>query len=181
MPARGLEARLPPEVREWLEGELIRRGFGDYSDLTAELNRRLDEAGEESASRSAVHRFGAAVEERIAGLRRSTEIARAVAAEVGDDEGALSDALIRIMQDKLFGAALQLDLDPEDLKITDLAHAVSNLSRASVTQKKHQLAVREKVKAKFDELEKQAAGAKPGALDPDTLRRVREEIYGVIG
>ena len=180
MSARGLETRLPPEVRQWLEGELIRRGFSDYTQVTDELNRRLSDAGADAASRSAVHRFGSKVEERIQGLKRATEIARAVASEAGDDEGALSDALIRLMQDKLFNAAMELELDPEEMKATTLARAIADLARASVQQKKHQIAVRAQVTAALDKLEEsQKAANRP--LDPETLRRIREELYGVIG
>ena len=45
MGVRGLESRLPAEVRAWLEAELIRRGFGDYSEITDELNLRLCKSG----------------------------------------------------------------------------------------------------------------------------------------
>lgn len=180
MSARGLETRLPPEVRQWLEGELIRRGFSDYTQVTDELNRRLSEAGADAASRSAVHRFGSKVEERIQGLKRATEIARAVASEAGDDEGALSDALIRLMQDKLFNAAMELELDPEEMKATTLARAIADLARASVQQKRHQIAVRAQVKAALDKLE-ESQKAKNHPLDAETLRRIREELYGVIG
>lgn len=47
MGCRGLETRLPEGVRQWLEGELIRRGFADYSEATEELARRLAEVGVE--------------------------------------------------------------------------------------------------------------------------------------
>lgn len=180
MPARGLESRLAPEIRQWLEAELIRRGFSDYSALTEELARRLDALGEKPASRSAVYRFGAKVEERIAALKRSTEIARAVTAEVGDDEGLLGDALLRVMQDRLLSAALEFQLDPTEVDLGDLSHAIASVTRASVQQKRHQIAVRDKVAAKLAELETKAQSDARSGLDPDTLRRIREEIYGVL-
>lgn len=32
---------LPPELKEWLDAELVRRGFGDYVQLAADLKARL--------------------------------------------------------------------------------------------------------------------------------------------
>lgn len=179
MSQRGLEARLPIEIREWLEAELLRRGFADYAELTCQLNEKLEAAGAGAASRSAVHRFGQNVEERISALKRSTEIARTLATEVGDDEGAMNDALVRLVQDKLFNAVIDLEVDPEELDVVKLGRVIADLGRASVQQKRHQAEMREKVAQKFAALEAEAKGPKSG-LDPETLRRVREEIYGVV-
>ena len=32
---------LPPELKEWLDAELVKRGFGDYVQLAADLKTRL--------------------------------------------------------------------------------------------------------------------------------------------
>lgn len=177
MGARGLESRLPAEVREWLEAELIRRGFGDYSEITDELNRRLCESGAGSASRSAVHRFGSRIEQRLAALKRSTEMAQALAAEVGDDAGTLNDALIRVAQDKLFDCLLETELDPESNAISRLTGAIADLARASVQQKKHQRQVQAAAIAELKRVEAEArAENKADALD--VVRRLRG-IYGL--
>jgi hypothetical protein len=42
--------------------------------------------------------------------------------------------------------------------------------------KKYQLEIRDKIEAKFKALDSE--GGK-GKLDPETLRRVREEVYGI--
>lgn len=42
--SRAANTSLPFEVREWLEGELRRRGIKDYGKLTAQLARKLVEA-----------------------------------------------------------------------------------------------------------------------------------------
>ena len=177
MGARGLETRLPEGVRQWLEGELIRRGFSDYSAVTDELARRLDEVGVVPASRSAVHRFGARLEQRIAALKRSTEMAQALAAEVGDDAGALNDALIRVAQDKLFDCLLETELDPESNAISRLTGAIADLARASVQQKKHQRQVQAAAIAELRRIEDEARRGE-GPTREDILRRLRG-IYGL--
>ena len=180
MSPRGLANRLPPEIRGWLEAELTRRGFADYSEVVEELNARLKGSGAEKASRSAVHRFGQSIEERIAAIKRTTEIARTVAAEAGDDEGTLNDALVRIVQDRLFNLVLDLEIDPEQVSIIKLGHLVADLGRASVQQKRHQAEVRQKVKDSLAALAGESKDA-GGTLDPKTLRRVAETLYGIVG
>jgi hypothetical protein len=178
MAQRSTIERLPREIREWLEGELLRRGFADYAEVTELLNQRLTELGA-STSKSAVHRFGRNVEERIAQLKRSTEIARTLASEVGDDEGAMNDALVRLTQDKLFHLLVDMEIDPADVDITKLGRVIADLGRASVAQKKHQMQTRAAIEAKLAALDAESKG-EGGGLDQETLRRVREEIYGVV-
>jgi hypothetical protein len=62
------------------------------------------------------------------------------------------------------------------------ARGMADLSRASIAQKKWQSAVREKLESKLAGLEAEAAGGKPGArrLDAETLRIVRQEVYGLV-
>ncbi|EDT6727990.1 DUF3486 family protein, partial [Salmonella enterica subsp. enterica] len=56
---------------------------------------------------------------------------------------------------------------------------IATLTRASVGLKKFQLDVRDKLDAKMDELERQAKGG-DGRLSLETLKLVREQIYGIV-
>lgn len=59
MPPRKKVTLLPAELQLWLKEELVARGFADYEELTEELNRRLEGAGQElRLGKSAVHSFG---------------------------------------------------------------------------------------------------------------------------
>ena len=50
---------LPPELKHWLEEELVTRGFADYEALAEALNFRLEEEGYElRIGKSAIHNFG---------------------------------------------------------------------------------------------------------------------------
>lgn len=180
MPARGLETRLPPDVRERLECRLIELGFSRYSELCDELNSWLAETDTAPVSRSTLHRFGAKFEGRVAALKRSTEMAQALAAEVGDDEGALNDALIRLVQQKVFEAVVDLQVDPEETDLKGLARVIRDLSKASVDQKRLQAEIRDKVAAKLSELETQARSGVKSTLDAETVRQIREAVYGVL-
>lgn len=65
-------------------------------------------------------------------------MARALSDNIADDAGVLSDALIRVAQDKLFDVLLETELDPESNSLSRLTGAISDLARASVQQKKLQ-------------------------------------------
>lgn len=81
---------LPPEVRAWLDQELVRLGFRDYRGLAAEL---ADKGW--ALSKSAVHRYGSALKEEIETrtnkAKEKAEIAKALSAVYG---GELADMAI---------------------------------------------------------------------------------------
>lgn len=179
MAPRSTIAQLPPEIRDALEAVLIARGFADYSAIAAEINARLAAAGvDATVSRSAVHRFGQQLEERIAALKRSTEVARTIAREVGDDEGALNDALVRLVQDRLFNVIDDLEVDPQKVDILKVGHMIADLGRAGIAQKKHQIAVKEKAARVAESVAKQVAKA---GLSPERVDEIRREILGIGG
>lgn len=183
MPPPSKVDRLPLETRDWLNRELIARGFGGYS----ELAQALADMGYE-ISRSAVHRHGQALERKLAAIKASTEAARLIAEAAPDDEDARSAAVISMVQTEMFDVLLALqDAQDEDADIdaaervkllARAAKSIAELSRASVNQKKWAADVRAKVEAKFAALEAEASGNK--TLDPATLARIRSEIYGIV-
>lgn len=172
MPQRSAVSQLPAEVREALDQRLIRGGFRDYSGLA----EWLSEQGYE-ISRSAVHRYGAQFERRLAALKVATDQARAIAEASADDEGAMNEALIRLVQTKTFEILRALEEDDAPESLPRIGRMVADLSRASISQKKWAAEVRERMRAKFDELEAQAKGR---GLDAATLKHVREAIYGLV-
>lgn len=171
MPAKSKVTSLPPEMKAWLDAELVRRGFQDYVQLAADLK-----AKGEDVSKSALHRYGSKFEERMAILRITTEQARAVVAASPDDEGAMNEALIRLTQDTLFGILVDLKVDPKKVDVTKLTRAVAELARGSVTQKKWQTEVRSRAAAVADQIGKEAK--RMGASD-EVIQTWREKVLGV--
>lgn len=176
MGARSKVTKLPEDIKQWLDQVLVANSFGGYEALAAELKTRGYEV-----SKSSLHRYGQSFEDRLGALKRSTEMAKAVVSEVGDEEGATNEALVRLVQDQLFTALT--NEDPEK-RLTvewmpEVAKAVGNLTRASVQNKEFARKVRREDAAKLAKLEAEAARGKgKSGLDLETLRKVRLALYG---
>lgn len=164
---------LPPELKAWLDAEMIRRGFGDYVQLAADLLAKGADV-----SKSALHRYGSKFELRMAQLRRSTEQATALVDANPDDEGKLNEAVIRLAQDKIFSLLVQMDIDPDDVDINKLFKSAAEIGKASVLQKRNQVDMRERLNAALAKVEAESkANGEMSALA--ALKRVREEAYGI--
>ena len=92
-----------------------------------------------------------------------------------------------MLQTELFDAMVEIgEFDDERLSPVDrfgmMAGAAKNiaaLASASTRLKQFQASLKDKMDKKFAELE--AESTKQGSsLDADTLRRIREEVYGVM-
>lgn len=176
MPARSAIAALPAKTRKALEARLVQGGFSRYTDLAQWL------AGEGfEISRSALHRFGKDFQARIDAIRKSTEMARALREQCGDDDGALNDASLRMAQRLLFDVLQQIEAsDIESIEIPKLVRALADLSRASVTQKKWQQEYDEKLAARAEAAaEKAESIARSGGLSEDGVRAIREQFLGL--
>ncbi len=172
MPSRSKISQLPPEIQEELNKKLIENTFSGYDGLEDWL-----EGMGFQISKSAIHRHGQEFEKKLVALKLATDQAKAVVDGSPDDEGAMSEALIRLMQQKAFDTLMNLSGD-QDISLTALGRMIADLSRASISQKKFMEEVRGKIAAKFQELKKEAKGKKSG-LDRATLARAMKEIYGV--
>lgn len=131
---------LPSELKEWLDGELVARGFGDYVQLAADLKERGAQV-----SKSALQRYGSPFEKRMAQVKMSTEQARALVDAAPDDEDKLGAAVVRLTQERIFGLLVDLEIDPENVDVNKLFKNAAEIGKASVTQKKFSLAVRKEI------------------------------------
>ncbi len=168
MPPRSKVSGLPAEVKNWLDQSLVENNFSGYESLSAELAARGYSIG-----KSALHSYGQNFEERLSALKVASEQARAVVAAAPDEEGAVNEALMRLVQEHLFKLLMS---DGNQIDLPKVAKAVAELGRASVVQKKWQAEVRSKAEAAASQVEKIA---KKGGLDAATVAEIRREILGV--
>jgi hypothetical protein len=177
MPKRSTVDALPRELKEWLDDELVKRGFGDYVALAIDLK-----AKGAAISKSSLHRYGSKFEERMAQLRASTEQARAIVAASPDDEGAMGEALVRLTQDKMFGILMDLEVDPKSIDLTKFSRSVADLTRSSIGQKRYVQEFRAKTAEKMKTIEAEAKAMKGETRDValEMLNKVRAVYEGAL-
>lgn len=159
---------LPPAVKAWLDAALVEGNFSGYEQLEAELKMRGYNIG-----KSSIHRYGSQFEERLAALKVSSEQARAVVTAAPDNEGAVNEALMRLVQEHLFKLLMSSE---GEFDLPKVARAVADLGRATVTQKKWQAEVREKAQTAAEAV---TQVAKKGGLSAEAVDTIRREILGI--
>lgn len=168
MPPRSKVASLPKTVKAWLDKALAENSFSEYETLAAELS-----AQGFSISKSALHRYGQDFESKLSALKMASEQARAVVAAAPDEEGAVNEALMRLVQEHLFKILMA---DGKSFDLPKVAKAVAELGKASIAQKKWQTEYREKAEVAASRVEKIA---KKGGLNQATVDEIRREILGM--
>ena len=166
MPPRSKVSQMPREIREELDRRLIDGAFSDYRGLAAWLQERGVEI-----SVGAVQRHGAQLEERIAQVQASTQMAEALVDASPDDGGAMSEATLRLVQQKMFD--LLLKAEESDLKgVGQAATALAKAARANI-------AVRaERRKALADAAEAADKTAKQAGVPENVIAALRQVIEG---
>lgn len=170
MPPRSKVAALPAEVKTWLDQTLVENNFSGYEQLSGELESRGYSIG-----KSALHRYGTEFEDKLAALKMASEQAKAVVQAAPDDEGAVNEALMRLVQEHLFKLLMATNKE-NPIDLPKVAKAVAELGRASVVQKKWQAEFRQKAEAAAARVEKIA---KKGGLNAATVDEIRREILGM--
>ena len=177
MPPRSKVHSLPPELKAWLDNELVARGFGDYVQLAADLKKRGAEV-----SKSALQRYGSPFERTLANVKIATEQAVALVSAAPDDEDKLSAAVIRVTQEKILKLLMELDIDATEVDINKLFKNAAEIGKASATNKKFSIEARAALKeeARRELLEEQKAkleamGAKAG-VTTETRLAIREAL-----
>ncbi len=171
MPQRLKVLSLPEDIKKELDKKLIDGGFSGYEALSSWLSEKGYEI-----SKSALHRYGIEFEQRLAALKVATEQARAIVDAVGDEEGSMNEALIRLIQQEAFNVLVKLNEDDKNAILPKLGIMVAKLSKASVDQKKWVQELKKKAEKAAENVEKKLSGA----IDPETLKRIKEDIYGII-
>ncbi len=180
-------SRLPPDVKSYIEGRLA-AGRHTLDELIADLHARFPEQQQagDLPSRAAVHRYGQKLERRLSAIRASTEAAKIIQAQAGDNNDARSEALTALIQTELFEAILNLqeaddpEADPADRvgMLSTAAKNIATLTRSSVNLKQFQAKVEDETRRKLLEEQRaklDAMGSKGGVTE-DTKKAIREAL-----
>lgn len=170
---------LPPELKEWLDAELIARGFGDYVQLAADLKARGADV-----SKSALQRYGSPFEQRMAQLKMASEQARALVDAAPDDEDKLGSAVVRMTQEKIFTLLMDMEINPKDVDVNKLFKNAAEIGKTSVAQKKFSLTVRKEIeeaarkRALEDAAQQASETARQQGLSASGVEALRAAIMG---
>lgn len=176
MPPKQALKNLPAKIRNQLDERLLQNGFGNYT----ELANWLREKGYEF-SRATVARYGHDLEKSIEEMRLATQQAQQMRECLADDEAALSEMALQMIQSLLFTKMVKAGSSLESKEMVSIAKAITEASKSTLAVKKYQEELQERLAVKFAQLEKESQdnGSAGGSIDPRTLQRIREEIYGV--
>ena len=163
---------LPLEVQKWLDDALIDNNFSGYQDLEEYLRGKGF-----NISRSAIHRYGQNFEKRLQAIRDSTKAAEMIAKAAEDQGEHRSEAVIALVQSNVFELLISLEEAKRVKMLADVAHAMANLTRASVNLREYQEKVKAKVAAVADAVSK---SAKKGGLSADAADEIRRQILGIM-
>lgn len=172
---------LPPETREELNERLVSSGFQGYQELSEWLSERGIQI-----SRSSVQRYGQDLQEEfelaMGDVRKTTEMAKAFTESNDDTKGALVDATARMVQEQLLRITMALrNAEHEPHKaakyIASVTHALADIGRMSISQKKWAVEVRHK--AIEEAADKAAEVAKRGGLSEEMVTNLRKELLGI--
>lgn len=186
MPKRSKVELLPRALRDELNKKLVAGAFANYNALEkwlAEQGAAVGLAPGEIPKRSALHRYGANLERKLAAIKASTEAAALIAREAPDDADQRSAAVISLIQTEVFEVlvALQEASESDPMKraklLAQVAKNVATLTRASVTQKKWEQEIRAKVNAAADRV---AAIAKKGGASKQTVDEIWRAVTGIV-
>lgn len=180
-------SRLPEEIKGYITA-MLATGAQSLDELIADLQERFPAAAASNAlpSRSAIGRYGQNLDRRLSAIRASTEAAKMISAQAGDDKDARSEALTALVQTELFEAILTLqeandtDTDPGERigMLSAAAKNIATLTRSSVNLKKFQGEVEEATRKKLlaEQAAKLSAMSSKGGVTEGTKQAIREAL-----
>lgn len=169
MPARSKITLLPPEIKAELDRRLIEGSFAGYDALAEWLAAQGVEI-----SRSAVHRYGQEFEARCEAIKVATEQAKAIVGVVGDDEGNMNEALIRLIQQLSFDILIKNQDEDMTAILPKMGVMVAKLSKASVDQKKW--AAESRKKALEEAADTVETAARREGVSAETITKIRRDV-----
>jgi len=160
---------LPPDIREQVDRLLIEGGC-TYDDIKA----FLDEQGHD-ISRSAIGRYGQGFMVSYQRLKIIEEKSKTLVSEAGEGM-VLEEAASKLFAQMILEAQLSGELDIKKLPriISDFA----KLQASTVLRERLKKDFADKARKAVDKIEKKT---RKKNLDPETLRIIREEVYGLVG
>lgn len=164
-----IERELPAEVRREVDRLLV-EGNATYDEIASFLTAKGYDI-----SRSAIGRYGKDFLAQYQRLRIIEDKSRTLISEAGDGLS-LEEAASKVFAQKILEALLSGDLDV--LEVPRLVSDFAKLQGSTVLRERLKMDVKKRVEKAVETVEKTLTKK---AVDAETLRRIREEIYGIAG
>jgi hypothetical protein len=174
--------RLNPEVRKHLE-KLLREDRLTLDEMVSDVRAKFPD--QDAPSRSGLHRYRSGFDEMVGRMREIETAASALVDELGDGVGDKAGALLaQAVTTLATNAALNAhDNDKVSIKeVGELARAARAAMQARTMSIKERETIEGAARAKLlrEQEQKLDTMGKSGALAPETLKRIRAEIYGIV-
>ncbi len=164
---------LPPEIKSWLDQQLVQRRFTGYQDLAQALARQGYRI-----SRSALGRYGKKYKEELKRLRQSIEMAKGFAEVVGDDGAAMSQTLTALAQQALM-EIVRDGLYDRDIKLPALVQAIAQLNRSDIATKRYQIEQQARRRALEEAAEQAQQSLARQGLSGQAIEAIKKDILGI--
>ncbi|MEO6917575.1 MAG: phage protein Gp27 family protein [Collimonas sp.] len=174
--------RLEPEVRKYLE-KLLRENRLTLDEMVSDVRAKFPD--QDAPSRSSLHRYRSGFDEMVCRMREIETAAGALVDELGDGVGDKAGALLAQAVTTLATNAALNAHDDDKITIKEVGE-LARAARAAMQARTMSIKERETIEgaARAKLLREQEAKldtmGKTGALAPDTLKRIRAEIYGIV-
>jgi hypothetical protein len=173
--------KLPPDLKEELDRMLTEGTLHSCRQLA----KWLGDNGFE-ISHAAIHKYGQKFERRLDSVRIATEQARIVCEQFKDDDVQMQNALMRLVQTRLFevlsaanetetGEANAEEATVAPVNVTALARSVSGLARAETEHRKWA----ERARANVAEAEKKVDEAQAKGLSKDAAEQIKAVLMEI--
>lgn len=167
---------LPKDIKAALDAQLAARHFSGLSEIVDCINALIEQKGLEiRISRSALGRYSHdKLKPMLDRIELSTKMAEAIANSCPDEQGNVNEAILRMAQDRIFQKLCDLEEELSAKDLASISQSIAQIVRASMGVKKYKNELKDKLDAKFAEISPRTG------IDMETLRVIREEIYGIV-
>lgn len=184
MAAKSKVAQQDPRIREAVD-EAIRDGRASTDEIVLLIKSMGGDV-----SRSSVGRYMKNATSQMQRYRDAQEMSKVWVGKLKTDpQGDVGQLLVEMLKTVAFQSLANLNEDdakaPTAMELMLLAKSLDHMSSAQKRDLDRFVKAREKLGLFFDKLEKEASAgdakkAKRG-IDLETLRMIREEVYGIVG
>jgi hypothetical protein len=177
-------AKLPPEIRRFLEQALVEHAFGDIEHVTELLNAEVQRHGLSlRIGKSAVGEESLRLKRAQESIAASTRAMQLIADTAQDEADKRGEALNALVQEGLFEALIlsrEAEAEPDAGKrialMNKAALASARLSISNVRQRKYRAEVEKAAKAAADSVVRLA---RQGGMSREMEAEIRRRILGI--